>query len=152
VAGVLLPDTSEAATRRRLLARFPGAVESSAPPAIERAIVRLVALLGGERDDLADIALDWTGVPEFNRRVYEIARGVRPGATLTYGDVATRLGAPGAARAVGHALGENPFPILVPCHRVLAANGRLGGFSAPGGASTKRRLLEIEGAVQPGLF
>ena len=91
----------------------------------------------------------------FNLRVYELARGILPGQTLTYGEVAARLGEPHAARAVGQALGTNPFPIIVPCHRVLAAGGKSGGFSAPGGARTKLRLLEIEGAplgVGPGLF
>jgi methylated-DNA-[protein]-cysteine S-methyltransferase len=87
-------------------------------------------------------------VPEFHRRVYDVARTIPPGATLTYGDIAARLGEPGSARAVGQALGRNPFPIIVPCHRVLAANGQLGGFSATGGSATKRRLLTIEGALQ----
>src|SRR5207244_11104545 len=92
---------------------------------------------------------------EFHRRVYAIARAIPPGRTLTYGDIANRLGDPTAARAVGRALGENPFPIVVPCHRVLAANGKLGGFSAPGGPPTKLTLLRIEGAeaaAQLGLF
>ena len=90
--------------------------------------------------------LDMDGVPEFHRRVYELARAIPPGQTLTYGEIARRLGDPSQARAVGAALGANPFPFLVPCHRVLAANGRTGGFSAPGGVSTKLRILEIEGA------
>ena len=86
------------------------------------------------------------GVPEFHRRVYEAARAIPPGNTLSYGDIAKRVGAPGAARAVGQALGRNPFPIVVPCHRVLAAGGKIGGFSAQGGVATKRRMLAIEGA------
>jgi methylated-DNA-[protein]-cysteine S-methyltransferase len=86
------------------------------------------------------------GVPEFDRRVYEVARAIAPGETLSYGDVATRLGDPTAAREVGQALGRNSFPVVVPCHRVVAAAGRLGGFSAPGGTTTKRRLLAIEAA------
>jgi len=85
-------------------------------------------------------------VPEFHRRVYEVARTIPPGATLSYGEIAARLGDPGSARAVGQALGRNPFPIVVPCHRVLAAGGRTGGFSARGGAKTKLTLLAIEGA------
>jgi methylated-DNA-[protein]-cysteine S-methyltransferase len=95
------------------------------------------------------------GVPPFHRRVYEVARTIPPGATLSYGEVAARLGAPGAARAVGQALGRNPFAIVVPCHRVLAARGKAGGFSARGGIATKLRLLAIEGACatdQRGLF
>ncbi len=87
------------------------------------------------------------GVSEFHRRVYEAARTIPAGQTLAYGEIAARLGAPGAARAVGQALGRNPFAIVVPCHRVLAAIGRLGGFSAAGGRATKQRLLAIEGAA-----
>ena len=99
-------------------------------------IAAIAALLRGEPVDLSGTVLDESRVPEFHRRVYEIARAIPPGRTLTYGEIAERLGEPGAARAVGQALGENPFPIVVPCHRVLAANGKLGGFSAPGGTAT----------------
>jgi methylated-DNA-[protein]-cysteine S-methyltransferase len=89
------------------------------------------------------------GVPDFNRRVYEVARTIPWGATLSYGEIAKRLGDPGVARDVGQALGQNPFAIVVPCHRVLAAGGKWGGFSARGGVSTKRRLLSIEAAQRP---
>jgi methylated-DNA-[protein]-cysteine S-methyltransferase len=106
----------------------------------------MAALLDGKKADLSKIALDMDGVPEFHRRVYEAARTIPAGATLSYGEVAKRAGAPGAARAVGQALGRNPFAIVVPCHRVLAAGGKLGGFSAKGGTNTKVRMLEIEGA------
>lgn len=106
----------------------------------------MLEVLAGGRDDLADVALDLTGVSAFNRRVYEIARAIAPGQTSTYGQVAQAMGEPGAARAVGKALGENPFPIVVPCHRVLAADGRMGGFSAEGGAAAKARLLTLERA------
>jgi methylated-DNA-[protein]-cysteine S-methyltransferase len=109
-------------------------------------IDRIVALLRGEAVDLSDAALDTARIPDFHRRVYAIARTIPPGRTLTYGEIAERLGDPSAARDVGQALGENPFPIVVSCHRVLAANGKLGGFSAPGGAATKLKLLRIEGA------
>jgi methylated-DNA-[protein]-cysteine S-methyltransferase len=125
--------------------RFPGAAPAPATPDAERAIEGIVALFRGEKRDMREIVLDLEGVPDFNRRVYELARTIPPGATLTYGDVATRLGTPGMARAVGHALGQNPWPIVVPCHRVLAADGGMGGFSAPCGVSTKRKMLEIEG-------
>jgi methylated-DNA-[protein]-cysteine S-methyltransferase len=111
-----------------------------------RAIEGVVALLSGEKRDLSAIALDTTEVPEFHRRVYAVARAVPPGSTITYGEIATRLGDPTAARAVGQALGRNPFALIVPCHRVLAAGGNAGGFSASGGATTKLRLLAIEGA------
>ena len=100
---------------------------------MQPAIDGIVALLAGEKRDLRELALDMEGLPAFNRRVYELARTIPPGATMTYGEIARRLGSPGMARAVGQALGQNPLPIVVPCHRVLAADGRMGGFSAPGG-------------------
>ena len=84
------------------------------------------------------------GVPPFHRRVYEAAREIPPGDTLSYGAIANRIGSPGSARAVGQALGRNPFAIVVPCHRVVAANGKLGGFSANGGVTTKANLLALE--------
>jgi methylated-DNA-[protein]-cysteine S-methyltransferase len=93
------------------------------------------------------VTLDEEAVPELHRRVYAAARTIPPGSTLTYGDVARRLGDATLARQVGEALGRNPFPIVVPCHRVLAAGGRTGGFSARGGTETKMQLLRIEGAV-----
>jgi methylated-DNA-[protein]-cysteine S-methyltransferase len=119
------------------------------------AITRIQALLTGARDDLADLPLALEGVPEFHRQVYAVARAIPPGEVLTYGEVARRIGEPGAARAVGQALGRNPFAPVVPCHRVLAAGGRSGGFSAEGGAATKLKMLEIEQArfdEEPGLF
>jgi methylated-DNA-[protein]-cysteine S-methyltransferase len=146
VLGVQLPEAREIETRARLLRRFPGAREASPPPDVRRAVDGIVALLRGEASDLSAVALDMDRVPPFHRRVYEVARTIPPGATLSYGDVAARLGEPGAARAVGQALGRNPFAIVVPCHRVLAAGGRVGGFSATGGVTTKLRLLAIEGA------
>ena len=146
VAGIQLPEAGERETRARMLQRFPVAGEVPPPPEVQRVIDRIVALLRGEVSDLSTIALDMDQVPAFHRRVYEAARAIPPGATLSYGDVAARAGAPGAARAVGQALGRNPFPIVVPCHRVLAAGGKIGGFSAQGGVATKRRMLAIEGA------
>jgi methylated-DNA-[protein]-cysteine S-methyltransferase len=155
VAGVLLPEASIAGTRVRALRLHANAQEAAPPVELQRVIERICGLLGGGRDDLADIALDLSGIGPFRRRVYEVARTIRPGHTRSYGELATELGVPQAARAVGRALGANPFPIIVPCHRVLAASARAGGFSAPGGARTKLRLLEIEGTPlggAPGLF
>ena len=146
VAGVQLPEAGEPETRARMLQRFPTAGEEVPPPEVRRLIDGIVALLRGEASDLSTIVLDMDQVPAFHRRVYEAARAIPPGMTLSYGDIATRVGAPGAARAVGQALGRNPFPIVVPCHRVLAAGGKIGGFSAQGGVATKRRMLAIEGA------
>jgi methylated-DNA-[protein]-cysteine S-methyltransferase len=110
------------------------------------AIKAMVTLLRGEASDLSDVAIDMARVPEFDRRVYEIARAIPAGATLSYGQIAVRLGGRDLARDVGQALGRNPFPLIVPCHRVLAAGGKAGGFSANGGVTTKLRLLSIERA------
>jgi methylated-DNA-[protein]-cysteine S-methyltransferase len=154
IVGVLLPERDDAAMRARLVRRYPGAREAAPPDQVARAIGGMVALIAGERRDLADVMLDLEGVPEFNRRVYAAARTIGPGATLTYGAIAAQLGEPDA-RGIGEAMGQNPCPIIVPCHRVVAAGGKTGGFSAPGGAATKRRLLAIEGArteAEPTLF
>ena len=150
ISGVQLPEMGERETRARMLQRFPAAGEAAPPPEMKRVIDRIAALLRGEVSDLSTIALDIDEVPTFHRRVYEAARAIPPGMTLSYGDVAARAGAPGAARAVGQALGRNPFPIVVPCHRVLAAGGKIGGFSAQGGIATKRRMLAIEGVQLDG--
>jgi methylated-DNA-[protein]-cysteine S-methyltransferase len=153
IVGVWLPQRDEGAMRARLLRRHGGARESAPPNDVARAIASIVALLAGESRDLCEVVLDFAGVPEFNRRVYAVARTIKPGTTLTYGAIAARLGEPDA-RGVGEALGQNPCPIIVPCHRVVAAGGKTGGFSAPGGAATKRRLLALEGAMTdaPTLF
>ena len=150
VVGVFLPEASEAATRRRIARRFPYAREVAPPAEVQRAIDAITSLLRGERTDLRGIALDMRGVPELHRRVYEIARTIPPGETLAYGELAARLGDKQLARDVGQALAKNPFSIVVPCHRVLAANGKLGGFSARGGTETKLRMLSIEGVQMPG--
>lgn len=147
VAGVSLPGANLAATFRK---RYPGAHEAEPPPPIAAAIARIKNLLDGERDDLVTIELDLEGIGTFERDVYAVARAIPPGQTKTYGEVATVLGTPGAARAVGQALGANPFPIIVPCHRVLAAGAKAGGFSAPGGVTTKMKMLTIEGANPTG--
>jgi methylated-DNA-[protein]-cysteine S-methyltransferase len=149
VMRVLLPHGGEAKLRTRLTRRFPDAAESVPPPDIARIVADIVALFAGEARDFSYVALDLGGVPDFNRRVFEIARTVPAGQTLTYGDIATRLGDKLLSRDVGQALGQNPFPIVVPCHRVLAADGKPGGFSAPGGVDTKLKMLSIERA-QPG--
>ena len=150
VAGVQLPERNVHATRNRILRRFPGAREAVPPDVVLRAIDDIVALLGGEPRDLTHVTLDTEDMAAFNRRVYAIARTIPPGATLSYGEIAERLGDRALARDVGQALGQNPIPIIVPCHRVLAAGGKTGGFSAPGGVVTKLRLLTIEGAQPNG--
>jgi methylated-DNA-[protein]-cysteine S-methyltransferase len=146
IAGVEIAGKSERAARDRLSRRRASAREASPPPGVQRVIADIVALLNGEPKQLSDVELDLDGVPDFNRRVYEVARTIGPGTTLSYGEIAVRLGDRNLARDVAQALSQNPFPIIVPCHRVLAAGGKMGGFSAPGGVRTKLRMLSIEGA------
>lgn len=143
---VQLPEGSAAGTRERLAGAVPDARPAEPPAPVRRAVDAITRHLRGEPADLSSVELDMTGVPEFRRRVYEAARAIPAGTTLTYGEVAERLGRPGAARAVGQALGRNPFALLVPCHRVVSAGGRPGGFSAYGGVATKLGLLAIERA------
>jgi methylated-DNA-[protein]-cysteine S-methyltransferase len=150
IAGVQLPEASESRTRARMRQRFPLAREASPPPNVRRVLDGIAGLLRGEASDLSGVGLDMDEVPSFHRRVYEVARAIPPGATLSYGEVAERLGDRTAARAVGQALGSNPFAIVVPCHRVLAAGGKAGGFSASGGTRTKLRLLSMERARPTG--
>jgi methylated-DNA-[protein]-cysteine S-methyltransferase len=133
----------------RVRRRYPAAGEAPPPADVRNAIDGIVALLGGEKRDLTDVEVDDSGLPDFNRRVYTIVRKIPPGVTMTYGEIAERLGDKSLSREVGQAMGENPTPIIMPCHRVLAAGGKTGGFSASGGVVTKLRLLTIEGA-QPG--
>ena len=155
INGLQLPMGGDDKIRARIRQRRGDIVEAAPTEEVQRAIDRIVKLLAGERDDLLDIALDLDGVPEFNRGVYDIARTIPPGQTLTYGDIAKRLGGVELSRDVGQALGRNPCPIVVPCHRVLAAGQKPGGFSARGGVDTKLKMLAIEGAVvnhTPSLF
>jgi methylated-DNA-[protein]-cysteine S-methyltransferase len=147
ICAVQLPEANAAASRARLQRRFPGAAARTPPPHIRRAIRAIVKLLNGKASDLAQLSLDYSGISEFSRRVCEASRAIPAGATLTYGALAAQLGKPGAARAVGGVMARNPFPIIVPCHRVLAAGGRPGGFSAHGGLNTKLRMLRIEAVI-----
>jgi methylated-DNA-[protein]-cysteine S-methyltransferase len=146
-----LPEADDDKLRARLLRRCPGATEQPAPTSVRRAIDGIVALTAHGTADLSDVALDMDGVPQFNRQIYEITRSIPPGSTITYGEIAARLGGgPELARDVGTAMGQNPFAPIVPCHRVVAANRKAGGFSARGGVNTKLRLLAIEGAQVDG--
>jgi methylated-DNA-[protein]-cysteine S-methyltransferase len=146
LVGVYLPDPNPENARTSFLRRFPDAVEALPTEAVSHAIGEIRRLMAGEHVDLLDIPIDIARVPDFNARVYEIARAIPPGETLTYGEIAVKLGDKLLARDVGAALGQNPWPIVVPCHRVTAAGGKLGGFSARGGVNTKVKLLAIEGA------
>jgi methylated-DNA-[protein]-cysteine S-methyltransferase len=150
VIAFALPGESDAATLAHLARRHPAIVPAEPPPVIVAAITAIQGLLKGEAPDLSFIPIEMAGVSPFERQVYALLREVAPGATITYGELAKRAGNPRAARAVGMAMGRNPVPVIIPCHRVLAAGGRSGGFSAPGGVSAKFRLLEIERAARSG--
>jgi methylated-DNA-[protein]-cysteine S-methyltransferase len=148
-----LPDADK--TRTRIRQRHGGLAEAVPPSGVQAAIDGMIELLEGKPKDLSGVALDLDGVPDFHRDVYDIARTITPGRTMTYGDIAKRLGGVELSREVGQALGANPCPIVVPCHRVLAAGGKPGGFSANGGVATKLKMLAIEGAAvnyTPSLF
>jgi methylated-DNA-[protein]-cysteine S-methyltransferase len=154
VTRVMFPEAFDAATRARLLRRGD-LNEADPPPAVAEAINAITALLATGRADLTTVALDMDGVESDDRPFLEAARATQAGATITYGELAARAGRPGAAREAGQAMARNRFPIIVPCHRVLAAGGGFGGFSAPGGLEAKARLLTIERAAvgsAPSLF
>ena len=155
LVGFWLPDGTPAATRARLLRRHPDARETPPTPQVAAVIAGATALLAGEPRDLSGAPVDLSGVSDYDARVLNAARAIPPGRLVTYGELAARIGDPDGARAVGVALGRNPIPIVVPCHRIVGAGGKLVGFSAPGGVATKRRLLEIERArlgPEPDLF
>lgn len=150
-----LPEASDGATREQLARRSGVTRECHPSPPAREAIAAITALLEGARVDLGFIACDFSRLDPFSASVYRITRAIPPGETLTYGAIAAELGDKRLAQAVGHALGRNPWPIIVPCHRVLGANNRLTGFSANGGTRTKLRMLAIEGArlgEAPALF
>ncbi len=148
LTGVQLPQSEGGDPRVRLARRYPQAVETDPPPAVADAIAGMQALLAGEPRDLLEIVLDTRRLTPFQRLVYETVRRIPPGQTRSYGEIAQAVGRPQAARAIGQAMGFNPFAPVVPCHRVLAAGRRPGGFSATGGAATKLRMLAIEGALR----
>ena len=140
-----LPESDRAAAERRLAKSSGRDAPDDPPDPVAQAIAALKDYFAGKPVDFSSIALDLAGIAPFNRKVYEAARQIGFGRTASYGELAHRLDAPGAARAVGQALGQNPLPVIIPCHRVLASGKKIGGFSAFGGASTKQRLLALEG-------
>ncbi len=148
---VWLPEASAARLRSRIAKRFREAIETAPEAGVAAAIAAITALLRGERTDLGTIRIDDSRLDPFDRRVYAAARTIAPGRVVSYAELAARVGADATAREVGQSLGRNPFPIVVPCHRIVAAGGELGGFSAPGGTATKRRLLTIEDARRDGV-
>ena len=140
-----LPQADRRATHARLFQRAADAVAEEPPEPIRRLIGELQHYFSGAAVDFAAVAIDLTGVGGFRRQVYEAARSIGWGQTASYGELARRMGAPGAARAVGQALGANAIPIIIPCHRIVASGGGIGGFSAFGGKRVKQRLLALEG-------
>jgi len=151
VVAVQLPEADAHRTRARLLKGLPPQPVAADPPAaVQAAIDGVQSLLNGEARDLREVVLDMSRLTPFQRDVYALARAIPPGQTRTYGELARELGDVGLSRAVGQALGHNPFAPIVPCHRVLAAGNQPGGFSAGGGAITKLRMLAIEGARPSG--
>jgi len=150
IVAFTLPERTAEKTAARLRRRWPAAVQASPPAWVTATIDKVLRLLHGDKVDLSDVPLDLATSPGFHRRVYEVARAIPAGHTMTYGEIAKRLGVPHESREVGQALGRNPIAVIVPCHRVLGADGKMGGFSATGGVATKRRILEIEGAAALG--
>jgi methylated-DNA-[protein]-cysteine S-methyltransferase len=141
-----LPTKSADATERLLLRRLPSAEPGAAGSEVLAAVAAAKRYFAGEQTDFSKVALDLDGQDEFFRKVYAAARGIGWGHTTTYGALAKALGAgPEAARDVGQAMAKNPVALIIPCHRVLAAGGKIGGFSAPGGSTAKLRMLELEG-------
>jgi len=146
-----LPARSAEATAQNLLRRLPGAEPGTPAPDVARTIAAVQRYFEGEKVDFSHIALDLADQQGFFKQVYAAARRVGWGHTTTYGALAKELGAgPEFARDVGQAMAQNPVPLIIPCHRVLAAGGKVGGFSAPGGSTAKIRMLELEGVcVRP---
>jgi len=147
ISRIVLPEATRARTERRMRALLGGGVEAKPPRSVADAARRVARHVAGRPQSFGDVELDMSGNAPFSRKVYRALRRVPAGKTVTYAELAKSAGSPGAARAVGRAMAKNPFPIVVPCHRVLAASGKVGGFSAFGGAKTKRRLLSCEGVT-----
>jgi len=141
-----LPDSSAAAAERHILRRVPAANAGTPTPDIAAVIAAAQRYFAGETVDFSDVAVDLDGQDDFFLQIYAATRAVGYGRTTTYGTLAKQLGAgPEAARDVGQAMAKNPVPLIIPCHRVLAAGNKVGGFSAPGGAESKVRMLALEG-------
>jgi methylated-DNA-[protein]-cysteine S-methyltransferase len=141
-----LPTKSHEAAERLLLRRTPEARSAAPSGMVGEAVAAAKRYFDGEAADFSQAALDLDGQEDFFKRVYAVVRPIRWGETTTYGAIAKELGGgPETARDVGQAMARNPIPLIIPCHRVLAAGGKIGGFSAPGGAASKRRMLELEG-------
>jgi methylated-DNA-[protein]-cysteine S-methyltransferase len=148
ICGFRLPGDSAEATQRHLLRRLPAAVSGVPSPAVLAVIATVKRYFAGEAIDFSEVPVDLEGQDDFSQRIYAELRQVGWGGTTTYGTLARALGAgPEAARDVGQAMARNPVPLIIPCHRVLAAGGKVGGFSAPGGSTAKARMLALEGVA-----
>ncbi len=145
VAFFQLPEATAETTEARIARKTRGHKSSAPPPQILEVIERVRKHLRGQMQDFGDVTIVLDEAGQFARQVYEAARRIPAGQTMTYGELAKAMGQPGTARAVGQALGRNPIPVIIPCHRILAAGGKPGGFSAPGGRATKARMLATEG-------
>ena len=152
ILSVSFPEASDEKTKDRLRRRVRGGVEAAPSKEIQTIIRDIAELFEGERRELSYAPLDMRGIAEFDASVIRLTLEIKPGETRTYGDLAKSLGDVSLSRRVGQALGRNPFPVIVPCHRVVGANDAMTGFSAPGGTDLKRKLLKIEGALAPDLF
>jgi len=153
IVSASFPEANDGLTIERLQRRAAnGVLTKTVPDFVRSAEERIINLMSGVKDALLDIELDYDGIGEFERGVYALSRAIYPGETRTYGDLAKDLGDIHFSQRVGQALGNNPFPIIVPCHRIVGANGKMTGFSAPGGIETKRKLLKIEGAIDRDLL
>jgi len=142
-----LPEATRSLTDTRIAGSSGGRKARVPPPLIAGIIKKVQKHLHGDVQDFLDIVVDLDGAGPFARQVYEAVRKIPAGRTMTYGEIATVMNRPTAARAVGQALGRNPIPLIIPCHRVLAIGNKPGGFSAHGGLETKAKMLEIEGAT-----
>jgi len=148
VSALRLPDASPGEVERALLRRFADAVRTEPPPVVRSVVDSVVRYFSGERIDFAATPIDMGEQDPFFEQVYALVRKLQWGETTTYGAVAKALGAgPEYARDVGQAMARNPLPLIVPCHRVTGAGGKIGGFSAAGGSMSKARMLELEGVV-----
>lgn len=149
ICGHQLPEKDAAATAERICSKFPAATEAKPPEEVLMLTRRLKKHLEGNVQDFSNVRLDLEGVPPFHTRIYQALQKVPLGKTVSYNELAAAAGSPGAARAVGQAMAKNPISVIVPCHRVLSANGDIGGFTAYGGLDTKRQLLQNEQALPP---
>ncbi|WP_274426630.1 methylated-DNA--[protein]-cysteine S-methyltransferase [Chelativorans sp. YIM 93263] len=149
VCRFMLPVDAPAPAEEELTKRRSASSAATPSGEIAKTVAAVVRYFEGEREDFAQTPVDLDGTPPFHQAIYRAARRLAYGETTTYGALATEAGFPKSAQETGVALGRNPIPLIIPCHRILAAGGKLGGFSAPGGTATKQKMLGLEGAISP---